>query len=86
MTLSRNRSLTLVDIDNILSNRFGKGEIDSLSKLPKPTLFKDMQKATDRIKRAINNRERVIVVGDYDVDGVVSVAILRLFFQKIVFL
>ncbi len=44
-----------------------------------------MQKVTDRIKRAINNRERVIVVGDYDVDGVVSVAILRLFFQKIGF-
>ncbi len=61
------------------------GEIDSLSKLPKPALFKDMQKATDRMKRAINNRERVIVVGDYDVDGVVSVAILRLFFQKIGF-
>ncbi len=85
MTLSRYRSLTLADIDNLLSNRFGKGEIDSLSKLPKPALFKDMQKATDRIKRAINNRERVIVVGDYDVDGVVSVAILRLFFQKIGF-
>ncbi len=82
MTLSRNRSLTLADIDNILSNRLVKVRLISF-KIPKPTLFKDMQKATDRIKRAINNRERVIVVGDYDVDGVVSVAILRLFFQKI---
>ncbi len=56
MTLSRYRSLTLADIDNILSNRFGKGEIDLSFKIPKLLCLKICKKATDRIKGAINNR------------------------------
>jgi single-stranded-DNA-specific exonuclease len=36
--------------------------------------MKDMDKATDRIQTAFNNKEKILVFGDYDVDGTTSVA------------
>ena len=49
--------------------------------MPTPALFKDMQKATNRIVQAINSGETINIVGDYDVDGVVSTAIMIEFFD-----
>jgi single-stranded-DNA-specific exonuclease len=48
----------------------------SLSSCHDPFLLKDMDKAVSRIKRAITAKERMLVYGDYDVDGMTSVAIL----------
>lgn len=48
--------------------------------LPDPSSLLDMDKATTRIAAAISNRERIGILGDYDVDGATSAAILvRLF-------
>ena len=47
------------------------------------SLLKNMDKATNRIIKAINNNEKIVVVGDYDVDGVVSSTIINQFFKKI---
>jgi len=41
-----------------------------------PYLFKDMDKGTDIIKKAVKNGKRIAVYGDYDVDGVMSITIL----------
>jgi single-stranded-DNA-specific exonuclease len=41
-----------------------------------PFLFKDMEKACDRICAAIRDREKIFIYGDYDVDGVTSTAML----------
>jgi len=41
-----------------------------------PYSFKDMEKAIDRILKAINNEERILIFGDYDVDGITSTALL----------
>jgi single-stranded-DNA-specific exonuclease len=41
-----------------------------------PFDFPDMEKAVERIKKAVEKKERIIVFGDYDVDGITSVAIL----------
>ena len=47
-----------------------------LSVLHDPYLLKDMDKAVKRIKDAIRDKEKITVYGDYDVDGISSVAIL----------
>ena len=54
-----------------------------LSELHDPWLMKDMDKAVDRILSAIEKNEKVLVFGDYDVDGTTSVACMFRFLQKI---
>ena len=46
----------------------------SLTELHDPFLMKDMDKAVERIKAAISTKEKILVYGDYDVDGTTSVA------------
>ncbi|MEN8118622.1 MAG: single-stranded-DNA-specific exonuclease RecJ [Bacteroidota bacterium] len=53
-----------------------------LSDLHDPFLMKDMDKAVVRLKRAIENQEKVIVYGDYDVDGTTSVAMMYSFLKQ----
>ncbi|MDR2130755.1 MAG: single-stranded-DNA-specific exonuclease RecJ [Odoribacteraceae bacterium] len=48
----------------------------SLDMLHDPFLMKDMEKAVDRVEQAIYKRERVMIYGDYDVDGTTAVALL----------
>ena len=48
-----------------------------------PFLMKDMDKAVDRILKAVEGREKIAVYGDYDVDGTTSTALLHLFFREI---
>jgi single-stranded-DNA-specific exonuclease len=58
----------------------------SLSQLHDPFLMKDMDKAVERVLQAINNGEKLLVYGDYDVDGTTAVAVvytyLKPFFKK----
>ena len=54
-----------------------------LEDLHSPWLFKDMDKAVNRISQAIAQKEKVLIYGDYDVDGTTSVASMYLFLQKI---
>ncbi len=48
----------------------------SLNDLNDPYLLPDMQKAVARVEKALANREKILIFGDYDVDGVLSVVIL----------
>lgn len=55
----------------------------SLTQLHDPYLMKDMDKAIARIELAMQNKEKILIYGDYDVDGTTSVALVFAFFKKI---
>ena len=55
----------------------------SLDDLHSPWLMKDMEKAVERVVLAIQENEKILVFGDYDVDGTTAVASMFLFLQKI---
>ncbi len=70
-------------VAKILINRGFDNGIDikkfmraSIEDLYDPFLMKDMEKATDLIKLAIENNEKIVVYGDYDADGVTSTVIM----------
>lgn len=55
----------------------------SLKQLHDPFLMKDMRIATDRIMRAIRTNEKILIYGDYDVDGTTAVSVVFDFLQFI---
>lgn len=59
----------------------------SLNDLHNPYLMKDMDKAVERIEKAIENEENILVFGDYDVDGTTAVSLvsgyLRSFYPNV---
>ncbi len=54
-----------------------------LRNLHDPFSLKDMEIAVERLIRALKERERVVIYGDYDVDGITSTSLLYLFFGEI---
>ena len=56
----------------------------NLNDIHNPFLMKDMQLAVDRVATAIENGEKIMVYGDYDVDGTTAVALMYLYLSKIV--
>lgn len=54
-----------------------------LHSLYDPFLLKDMDKAVERIQKAIRDGENIWIYGDYDVDGITSIAVLKTFFRNI---
>lgn len=54
-----------------------------LSQLHDPFLMKDMHKAIERILEAVESNQRILVYGDYDVDGTTSVAVMHRFLKHI---
>ena len=55
----------------------------SLADLHDPFLMKDMDKAVERIGQAVRNGEKIMVYGDYDVDGTTAVALVYKFLRQI---
>jgi len=81
-SLAKNSGVSEVTA-KILVNRGFYNEIDikkfmraSIDDLYDPFLMKDMDKGTDLIKLAIQNKEKIVVYGDYDADGVTSTVIM----------
>jgi single-stranded-DNA-specific exonuclease len=67
-------------ISELLEEKYGislqEEKTNNISHLHSPRLLKDSKKAIERILRAIETQERIIVFGDYDVDGVLGTALL----------
>ncbi len=82
----------VLNIDVFLSNLLVQRGIETFEEakvffrpdyehLHDPFLMKDMDKAIDRLEKAIQNNEKVYVYGDYDVDGTTSVSLVYSFLQ-----
>ncbi len=76
------RILVMRGIDDYQKAReFFKPKIEDMHN---PFLMADMQKAVERIASAVENGEKILVYGDYDVDGTTAVALMYLYLIKIV--
>ena len=53
-----------------------------IGQLHNPFLMQDMDKAVERLRQAIKEKEAVMVYGDYDVDGTTSVSLMTHFFRS----
>ncbi|MEA3228016.1 MAG: single-stranded-DNA-specific exonuclease RecJ [Campylobacterota bacterium] len=76
------KRLTKQNLFNLLSQRFPQ-EDKKLSQISTPALLQDGTKAAKKIAEAIRENKRITLVGDYDVDGVSSTAIMVDFFKRI---
>ena len=71
----------------IINRNISEDKIDSflhpkIEDLFDPFLFNDMDKAVERIIKAINEKEKITIYGDYDVDGITSSALLVKFLTE----
>lgn len=69
------RNIEFDEIDNFLN-----GTLDDLND---PYEIKDMDKLVERIDRALKNKEKICIYGDYDVDGITSITIMYQFLTKL---
>ena len=74
--------LTKQELCTLLSRRFAKEE-KKLSDIPNPALMHNASDAAKKIADAIRANKKITLVGDYDVDGVSSTAIMVDFFRQI---
>lgn len=75
--------LTFEDIACKLYARFENQTFTSLKDLPQPSSLKNVSQASHLIAQAIQKGEKILVVGDYDADGILSTALISVFFQAL---
>jgi len=87
------RLATEVGIDKVLAELLVKRGVETfeqartffrptLEALHDPFLMKDMDKAVERLHKAVSSGEKILVYGDYDVDGTTAVALVYSFIQR----
>lgn len=70
-------------VSEILNARFCDEKIKSLSQIPHPETLTDAQTAAQIIHAAMQKNEQILVVGDYDADGVTATCIFMEFFRAV---
>lgn len=92
-----NKLMEVLSVDKNVANMLAQRQISTFEEaklffrpdydqLHDPYLMKDMDKAVERVLQAIDQNEKILIYGDYDVDGTTSVALvysyLKKFFKK----
>lgn len=77
--VARVLNLRGVALDDVIN--FIEPKLQTL--LPDPSCLKDMEKAAVRIADAVEKKQKIAVIGDYDVDGATSSSVLRLFLESV---
>ena len=72
----------MLDVRNIVDEKRIHELLSDEFEVSNPFEFIDMDKAVDRIQKAINSGEKICVYGDYDADGVTSTALLYLYLEN----
>lgn len=75
--------LSKTQIHQLLKSKNSEWNFSSLSSLPHPFSLKDCEQASHFLAQAIANQKQILVVGDYDVDGIVSSAIMMRFLHSV---
>ena len=78
-------------INKLLATVLANREIEDIKIYLEPTRYDfhnpyempDMEKAVNRIIQAIDKKEKIIIYGDYDVDGITSITVLKSFFKEL---
>ncbi|MBR3281402.1 MAG: single-stranded-DNA-specific exonuclease RecJ [Clostridia bacterium] len=86
--IAKNHNISELMAKVIMNRNIPEEKIESflhpkLSDLYDPFLFNDMDKAVDRILKAIDKKEKITIYGDYDVDGITSATILVKYFTSL---
>ena len=79
------------NVNRLLATILANREIEDIKTYLEPTRhdfhdpyeMPDMNKAVERILKAIDNKEKIIIFGDYDVDGITSITVLKSFFKDL---
>lgn len=71
-----NRGVLFDEIEDFLNPKLQK-------LMPDPYVLKDMEKSALRVADAVQNQEKIAIIGDYDVDGATSSSILKRYFRAV---
>ena len=78
-------------LNKLLATVIANRNIENIEKYLRPTRkdfydpfeMPDMEKAVERIIKAIKNKEKIVIYGDYDVDGITSTTVLKSFLKDL---
>ncbi|WP_455939843.1 single-stranded-DNA-specific exonuclease RecJ [Helicobacter fennelliae] len=75
--------LTKQKIKEILTLRTQNWDFKTLSSLPHPYTLKNCKEASQIITKSIQEHKKILIVGDYDVDGIIASVVMMKFFEYI---
>lgn len=85
-TISKKYNINKLLSSILINRKINENEIDvflnpTRQNFHDPFLMPDMNIAVERIIKAIDNKDKIIIYGDYDVDGITSITVLKSFFK-----
>jgi len=88
LSLAKKLNLSPLSIQFLYNRGIAEDKVEeffhpSLKDLHNPFLMKGMKTATQRIMKAVSHKEKILIYGDYDVDGITATSVLLLFLREL---